>query len=168
MFYYKQETNYEAPQWMEGEYALKVHGRKITIERLGLADDDVPTKSHATCHKDDQFDIGEGAKVALDRLKEKKEETDAPIKIGDTVKIVDAGRTYSTAENFNDIPTAARYRYGVTPLEYMTCKVVGWYDNEKTMAIIEEDVGKQLGNPEYDMECYNGIYVIRVDGIKKV
>ena len=168
MFYYKQETNYEALKWMEGEYTLKVHGRKITIERLNSADDGVPTKSHATCHKDDQFDIGEGAKVVLDRLKEKKEETDAPIKIGDTVKIVDAGRTYSTVENFNDIPTAARYRYGVTPLEYMTCKVVGWYDNEKTMAIIEEDVGKQLGNPEYDVECYNGIYVIRVDGIKKV
>ena len=167
MFYYKQEENYEAPKWMEGVYTLKVHGRKITIERLSH-DDDVPAKSHATCHKDDQFDIGEGAKVALDRLKEKKEKADASIKIGDTVKIVDAGRTYSTFKDFNDISTAARYRYGVVPLNYMTCKVVGWYDDEKTMAIIEEDVGKKLGNPTYDMECYNGIYVIGVDGLKKV
>ena len=167
MFYYKQEANYEAPKWMEGEYTLKVHGRKITIERLNH-DDDAPTKSHATCHKDDQFDIGEGAKVALDRLKEKKEKADASIKIGDTVKIVDAGRTYSTVNNFKDIPTAACYRYGVTPLNYMICKVVGWYDNEKTKAIIEEDVGEQLGNPEYNMRCYNGIYVIGVDGLKKV
>lgn len=168
MFYYKQEANYEAPKWMEGEYTLKVHGRKITIERLSLSDNGAPTKSHATCHKDDQFDIGDGAKVALDRLKEKKEKTDAPIKIGDTVKVVDAGRTYSTVENFNDIPTAACYRYGVTPFKYMTCEVVGWYDNEKTMAIVKEDVGKQLGNPEYDMKCYDGIYVIGVDGLKKV
>lgn len=167
MFYYKQETNYEAPKWMEGEYTLKVHGRKITIERLSH-DDDAPTKSHATCHKDDQFDIGEGAKVALDRLNKKKEEADASIKIGDTVKIVDAGRTYSIVKNFKDIPTAARYRYGVTPFNYMICKVVGWYDNEKTKAIIEEDVGNQLGNPAYDMKCYNGIYVIGVDGLKKV
>lgn len=167
MFYYKQETNYEAPKWMEGEYTLKVHGRKITIERLSH-DDDAPTKSHATCHKDDQFDIGEGAKVALDRLNKKKEEADASIKIGDTVKIVDAGRTYSIVKNFKDISTAARYRYGVTPFNYMICKVVGWYDNEKTKAIIEEDVGNQLGNPAYDMKCYNGIYVIGVDGLKKV
>ena len=167
MFYCKYEENYEAPKWMEGEYTLKVHGRKITIERLSH-DDDVPAKSHATCHKDDQFDIGEGAKVALDRLKEKKEKADASIKIGDTVKIVDAGRTYSTVENFKDTPTAARYRYGVTPFNYMICKVVGWYDNEKTKAIIEEDVGKQLGNTEYDLKCYNGIYVIGVDGLKKV
>ena len=167
MFYYKQETNYEAPKWMEGEYTLKVHGRKITIERLNH-DDDAPTKSHATCHKDDQFDIGEGAKVALDRLKEKKEKADASIKIGDTVKIVDAGRTYSTVKGFNNISTAARYRYGVTPLKYTTCKVIGWFDDKKTMAIIEEDVGKQFGNPEYDMECHNGIYVIGVDGLKKV
>lgn len=72
MFYYKQETNYEAPQWMEGEYALKVHGRKITIERLGLADDDVPTKSHATCHKDDQFDIGEGQRWLWIDLKRRR------------------------------------------------------------------------------------------------
>ena len=168
MFYYKQEANYEAPKWMEGEYTLKVHGRKITIERLNH-DDDAPTKSHATCHKDDQFDIGEGAKAALDRLKETKEKADASIKIGDTVKIVDAGQTYSTIKNFKDIPTAARYRYGVTPFNYMICKVVGWYDNEKTKAIIEEDVGKQLGNPEYDkLRCHNGIYVIGVDGLKKV
>ena len=167
MFYYKQETNYEAPKWMEGVYTLKVHGRKITIERLSH-DDDAPTKSHATCHKDDQFDIGEGAKVALDRLKEKKEKADASIKIGDTVKIVDAGRTYSIVKGFNNISTAARYRYGVTPFNYMICKVVGWYDNEKTKAIIEEDVGEQLGNPAYDMRCYNGIYVIGVDGLKKV
>ena len=167
MFYYKQEMNYEAPKWMEGVYTLKVRGRKITIERLSH-DDDVPTKSHATCHKDDQFDIGEGAKVALDRLNKKKEEADASIKIGDTVKIVDAGRTYSTFKNFNDISTAARYRYGVIPLNYMTCKVVGWYDDNKTMAIVEEDMGKKLGNPEYDLKCYNGIYVIGVDGLKKV
>lgn len=167
MFYYKQETNYEAPKWMEGVYTLKVRGRKITIERLSH-DDDVPTKSHATCHKDDHFDIGEGAKAALDRLKDKKDKADATIEIGDTVKVVDAGRTYSTVKNFNDIPTAARYRYGVTPFKYMTCKVVGWYDNKKTMAIVEEDMGKQLGNPEYDLKCYNGIYVIGVDGLKKV
>lgn len=169
MFYYKQETNYEAPKWMEGEYKLKVHGRKITIERLSMADDGVPTKSHATCHKHDQFDIGEGAKVALDRLKDKKAEADAAIKIGDMVKVVYAGRALSALKDFDDHEFAARYRYGVSPSDGMIGKVVGWYDPEKTMAIVEEEVGKQFGNPTYArINCRNGVYVISIYGLVKV
>lgn len=170
MFYYKQETNYEAPKWMEGEYALKVHGRKITIERLSKTDDDVPTKSHATCHKDDQFDIGEGAKVALDRLKEKKDKADAAIKIGDTVKLARGGRAYTSIKHFDDAEFACRYRYGVSPLVGMEGKVIGWFSGvEEGMAVVEEDYGKNFGNPAYaHLGCYHGIYVIGADALKKV
>lgn len=169
MFYYKQETNYEAPKWMEGEYKLKVHGRKITIERLSVADDGVPTKSHATCHKHDQFDIGEGAKVALDRLKDKKAEADAAIKVGDTVKVINGGSAYSTIKNFGNPEFAARYRYGVTPYDGAIGKVIGWFDEEKTMAIVEERVGKQLGNSRFDtLRCCGGIYVVGLTGLVKV
>jgi len=169
MFYYKQETNYEAPKWMEGEYKLKVHGRKITIERLGVADDGVPTKSHATCHKHDQFDIGDGTKVALDRLKEKKAEADRQkFKVGDIVKVINAGSAYSSLKHFDESVWAARYRYGVTPYGGMIVKIVGWYDKEKTMAIVEEENGKQLGNPVYsNIRCYGGIYVIGVAGLAR-
>lgn len=167
MLYYKQETNYEAPKWMEGEYKLKVHGRKITIERLSVAENGVPTKSHATCHKHDQFDIGEGAKVALDRLKDKKAEP--KFKVGDMVKVINAGSAYSSLKHFDESVWAARYRYGVTPYGGMVAKVVGWYDKDKTMAIVEEESGKQLGNPVYsDIHCYDGIYVIGITGLVKV
>lgn len=167
MFYYKQETNYEAPKWMEGEYKLKVHGRKITIERLSVVDDGVPTKSHATCHKHDQFDIGDGAKVALDRLKDKKAE--AAIKVGDAVKVVYAGRSYTSIKHFDESTWAVRYRYGVTPFDGMIGKVVGWYDEDETLAIIEEVEGQQLGNPEYNnLHCYRGIYVVHTSGLVKV
>ena len=162
MFYYKQETNYEAPKWMEGVYTLKVHGRKITIERLNH-DDDAPTKSHATCHKDDQFDIGEGAKVALDRLKEKKEEK---LKVGDKVEIIDSGISYSTLDNV-DTKFAIRYRYGCVPINGTRGKIVGQYNDD--IVYVEVRTEKYLGDPDYtDLPCSNSIYAMGIKGLKKV
>ena len=163
MFYYKQETKYEAPKWMEGEYTLKVHGRKITIERLSLADDDVPTKSHATCHKDDQFDIGEGAKVALDRLKEKKEEK---LKVGDKVEIVDSGDSYATLDNV-DPKFAIRYRYGCIPIKGTMGRIVGWHNDD--IAYVEVRTQEYLGDPKYgNLHCNNSIYAMGISALKKV
>ena len=163
MFYYKQEANYEAPKWMEGEYTIKVHGRKITIERLSH-DDDVPTKSHATCHKDDQFDIGEGAKVALDRLKEKKEEP--KFKIGDKVEIIASGASYSTLYDV-DPKFAIRYRYGCVPINGTRGKIVGQYDD--SIVYVEVQTDKYLGDPNYtSLDCDNSIYAMGIQGLKKV
>lgn len=165
MFYYKQKTNYEAPKWMEGEYALKVHGRKITIERLSLADDDVSTKSHATCHKDDQFDIGEWVKVALNRLKEKKEEK---LKVGDKVEIVNAGDSY---QSLGDVSPkfATRYRYGCVPYSGDRGMIVGWHNQNKGIAYVKIHDGKYFGNPDYtDIPCNDGVYAVGIRGLKKV
>lgn len=164
MFYYKQETNYEAPKWMEGEYALKVHGRKITIERLSLTDDGAPTKSHATCHKDDQFDISEGAKVALDRLKEKKEEQ--KLKVGDIVEIVNAGDSYMMMDDIKP-EFAIRYRYGCVPYNGDKGKIVGWHNDR--IAYVEVCHGKYFGNSEYsNIPCGNGIFAMGITSLKKV
>lgn len=164
MFYYKQETNYEAPKWMEGEYKLKVHGRKITIERLSVADDGVPSKSHATCHKDDNFDIAEGAKVALDRLKDKKDNW--TLKVGDRVEIVKPGISYVTLDDV-DPKFASRYRYGCVPNNGTIGKVVGWYNDDIVYVEVHQD--KYFGNPEYiDLNCGKGIYAMGISAIKKV
>lgn len=164
MFYYKQETNYEAPKWMEGEYTLKVHGRKITIERLSVGDDGVPTKSHATCHKDDQFDIGEGAKVALDRL---KDEADEPkFKIGDKVKIIEAGISYATLDDV-DPKLAIRYRYGCVPNNGVVGKIIGWCNDN--IAYVEVHQDKYFGNPDYtDLILSDSVYAMDVAAIQKV
>ena len=163
MFYYKHEENYEAPKWMEGKYTLKVHGRKITIERLSH-DDDVPAKSHATRHKDDQFDIGEGAKVALDRLKEKKEEP--KFKIGDEVEIIASGASCATLDDV-DLKFAIRYRYGCVPVNGTRGKIVGWYNNY--IAYVEVHGDKYLGDPNYtSIDCNNSIYAMVIRGLKKV
>lgn len=165
MFYYKQETNYEAPKWMEGVYTLKVHSRKIIIERLSAADDDVPTKSHATCHKDDQFDIGEGAKVALDRLKERKEEK---LEIGDKVEIVNAGDSYQSLGEV-DPKFATRYCYGCTPYNGDRGRIVGWHNDNVRKAYVEIHNRKYVGNPEYsNIPCRDGIFVMGIKAIKKV
>ena len=162
MFYYKQETNYEAPKWMEGEYTLKVRGRKIIIERLSH-DDTVPTKSHATCHKDDQFDIGEGVKVALDRLKEKKEKK---FKVGDKVEIIDGGISYSQLDNV-DTKFAIRYRYGCVPINGTRGKIVGQYNDGIVYVEVYSD--NYFGNPDYaDLRCSNSIYAMGIKGLKKV
>ena len=162
MFYYKQEKNYEAPKWMEGEYTLKVHGRKITIERLSH-DDGAPTKSHATCHKDDQFDIGDGAKVALDRLKEKKE---GKLKVGDKVEIVDGGDSYATLDNV-DPKFAIRYRYGCIPIKGTMGRIVGWHNDN--IAYVEVRTQEYLGDPKYgNLHCNNSIYAMGIFALKKV
>ena len=164
MFYYKQEANYEAPKWMEGEYTLKVHGRKITIERLSTVANDVPIKSHATCHKDDQFDIGEGAKVALDRLKEKKE--GSKLKVGDEVEIIASGASCATLDDV-DPKFAIRYRYGCVPVKGTRGKIVGWYNDH--IAYVEVQADKYLGDPNYtSIDCNNSIYAMNIRGLKKV
>ena len=163
MFYFKQETSYEAPKWMEGVYTLKVRGRKITIERLSH-DDDAPTKSHATCHKDDQFDIGEGAKVALDRLKEKKKEP--KFEIGDEVEIIASGASCATLDDV-DPKFAIRYRYGCVPVNGTRGKIVGWYDDN--IVYVEVRTEKYLGDPEYaNLCCCDSIYAMGIRGLKKV
>ena len=163
MFYFKQEANYEAPKWMEAEYTLKVHGRKITIERLSTVAHDVLFKSHATCHKDDRFDIGEGAKVALDRLKEKKEEK---LKVGDEVEIIASGASCATLDDV-DPKFAIRYRYGCVPVNGTRGKIVGWYND--SIAYVEVKADKYLGDPNYtSIDCNNSIYAITIRGLKKV
>lgn len=163
MFYYKQEASYEAPRWMEGEYTLKVRGRKITIERLSH-DDDAPIKSHATCHKDDQFDISEGAKVALDRLKEKKEEQ--KLKVGDIVEIVNAGDSYMMMDDIKP-EFAIRYRYGCVPYNGDKGKIVGWHNDR--IAYVEVCHRKYFGNSEYsNIPCGNGIFAMGITSLKKV
>ena len=163
MFYYKQENRYEAPKWMEGEYTLKVHGRKITIERLSTVANDVLFKSHATCHKDDQFDIGEGAKVALDRLKEKKEEK---LKVGDEVESIASGASRATLDDV-DPKFAIRYRYGCVPVNGTRGRIVGWYND--SIVYVEVQADKYLGDPNYTfLDCDNSIYAMNIRGLKKV
>lgn len=74
-------------------------------------------KAVAKCSTDDEFDFNIGAKLAFERL-EALEKQDKEIKVGDYVKVVDRGKTYTTyiekvkelSEGNADVMT--KFRYG--------------------------------------------------------
>ena len=78
----------------------------------------------AICHKDDEFKVGSGIAIAYSRAKEAKDEYDAKqeekkIKVGDVVKVVDAGQNFSSyyekvaeiCQKINNMYACARYAY---------------------------------------------------------
>lgn len=73
-------------------------------------------KAVAKCSPDDEFDFNIGAKLAFERL-EALEKQDKEIKVGDLVKVVDRGKTYTTytekvkelSEGNADVMTKFRY-----------------------------------------------------------
>lgn len=87
-----------APKLMEGKYSLNVKGNKIVVTKHFSEFD---RKTIVKCSPEDKFDIGEGIKVAMQRLLE-----DDEIRVGDTVKIVNPGFGNATMpyELFKDVP----------------------------------------------------------------
>lgn len=161
-----------APKNIKGDYDLSIHGNKIV-----LVDNTDGTTVEARCHPHDNFDIGEGMKEAFKKLNEKreeilkvKEEEDKKIKVGDWVEVVNPGMSYSTLydffENNNIMQYATRYRYAVTPNDGVKGRVVAMKDE---IYVIEVSQDYELGNKNYEgLNCYNTIYLIGYDGLKKV
>ena len=161
-----------APKNIKGDYDLSIHGNKIV-----LVDNADGTTVEARCHPHDNFDIGEGMKEAFKRLNVKreedckyKEEKDKEIKVGDWVEVVNPGMSYSTLydffENNNLMKYATRYRFAVTPNNGVKGRVVAMKDE---IYVIEVNEDYEFGNKNYEgLNCYNTIYLIGYDGLKKV
>lgn len=166
------KPNNNSPKNIKGDYILSIHGNKIS-----LVDSADGTTVEAKCHPDDNFDIGEGMKEAFKKLNEKreeilkvKEEEDKKIKVGDWVEVVNPGMSYSTLcdffENNNIMQYATRYRYAVTPNDGVKGRVVAMKDE---IYVIEVSQDYEFGNKNYEgLNCYNTIYLIGYDGLKKV
>lgn len=162
-----QETkpNNRAPKNIKGDYDLSIHGNKIV-----LVDNTDGTTVEARCHPHDNFDISEGIKETFKKLNEKREETNKKIEVGDWVEIVTPSLTFSTLDAFfkdnNLMQYAARYRYAVTPNEGIQGRVVAIQEGK---CVIEVNNDYELGNENCaGMNCYDTIYVISYDGLKKV
>ena len=78
----------------------------------------------AICHRDDEFKVESGIALAYGRAKQAKDEYDAKqeekkIKVGDVVKVVDAGQNFSSyyekvaeiCQKINNMYACARYAY---------------------------------------------------------
>ena len=152
----------KAPGGIVGDYTLSIEGNKITLIDVN------GVEVFARCHPEDVFDVGEGVREAFNKLKEKREDK---IKVGDWVEVIDNGCSYSTsAEVFkeNDIlHYAARFRYGVIPLNGMKGRVMFITDNN--IAVVEERMGSYYGDSKFsELKCHNAIYLIGLQGLRKV
>lgn len=147
-----------APKELEGTYAFTIKGNTVMFET------NRGEIIKVRCHSEDEFDISEAIKVALNKVK---------IEIGDMVRIVNPGESYTTnCKLFNPVQAdhfyyAARFRYGVVPKLNTVGKVVDIL--EQGIYMIEVKGEHLLNNDDYkDLVCDNAIYLMGKNGIEKV
>ena len=154
------KPNPDAPKDVEGSYALTVNGRTTTLS-------DGKDKVSVTCHVDDNFDVGEGVRQCFEKMKKEREKK---IQIGDMVEIINSGDSYSQyAKYFNNegmSEYAPYFRYGVVPKEGVKGKVlhIDKYDH----ALIQTEADEKYGDSRYGGDCFGGLYIIGLDGLRKV
>ena len=169
----KPKANNNVPKSIKGDYDVSVHGNKIV-----LVDKKDGTTVEAKCHPDDNFDIGEGIKEAFKKLNEKreeirraKEEEKKKIKVGDWVEVVKPGKAYTTIvnlfEKYGIRAYAPYFRYGVVPVKGVSGKVL--LVDEYNHVVFETVRDMAYGDDEYGKSSVdNGVYVVGIDGLRKV
>lgn len=151
------------PEPMEGKYSLNVKDNKIVVTKHFSEFD---RRTMVRCSPEDEFDIGEGIKIAMQQLLE-----DDEISVGDTVKIVNPGLGSATMSYgfFKDVPLeyVVNFRYGVVPEKGEVGKVVQFLSNNA--ALVQVNFGHYAGNEEYNgLYCGKPVYCIYTNGLKKI
>ena len=151
-----------APKNIEGTYTLTIEGKTITI-----TDSSGHTKT-ANCAPDDTFNLGEGIKLAMNRLHDKT------IRVGDIVTVTRPGKCYSTyvswiERNVKSIREAALYRYhesieadGEYRVLYMAEH--GRDFDDGVLCYIQTYVVYPRG----ELEDYAPCYLIKIKGVEKI
>ena len=173
------KPNNNVPKSIKGDYDMSIHGNKIV-----LVDKKDGTTVEAKCHPEDNFDIKNGIEEAFKKLNEKRariceaEELEKQkIKIGDWVEVIYPGESFSSMSDFfnryNLEHYATRYRFGVTPKKGTKGRIVeivkatDYYDFNYYVVEVPKD--PQYGDENYsDLSCYDAIYIIGKDGVRKV
>lgn len=155
----------KAPKDIVGDYTLSIKDNRITLR------DKDGVEVFARCHPEDVFDVGEGVREAFKYLNKKRKGNEKKnIKVGDWVEVIDNGCSYSTSawvfEENDILHYAARFRYGVTPLNGMEGRVMFITDNN--IAVVEERMGSYYGDSKFsELKCHNAIYLIGLQGLRK-
>lgn len=110
------DFNYIAKTITADEFVKSYAVNKIVITRKGrkvTAEDQDGNHASARCCPEDTFDFYEGARLALERLEEKTRK----IKEGDTVRIINTGKVFTTlpVAYFTTDDELRRYAFGATP-----------------------------------------------------
>ena len=154
----------EAPKEISGDYTVKIDKKNVVVK-----DNKTGISAKAKCHPDDDFNLEEGLKICLDRIKEKID-ANKEIQIGDMVEIVSPGESYSQLKRgdtpFIPLHIAMRYRYGVSP-DPKDVGTVVYIENN--IYFIEMLSKPYLGYSYYnDLTCDNPIYAMNKRGIQKI
>ena len=139
----------------EGGYTVNIYGQTITVT------DSKGNIGTSHCHPDDAFDIKTGFEIAMDRCLKNRNE----IGVGDTVKIVNNGGSYTTftnwvVKNVDDKCLIAKYAYNKPPENGAQC-IVEIVD--KTISFGRELDVAYIRNVVTD-ECY----LISIKSLEKV
>lgn len=168
-----------AKDWQEGSYTVRVTGNLVEASKVhkDTVDGHVCYKkssAQAKCDPEDEFSLSMGVALAMDRLN--KELGKDKIEVGDKVKIVNSGLSYTShtdwiKKNINDVGLAACFVYGQIPDEdntvYVVKAIAPWdtrYDVDKKLAYVQEYFVYSDGKVSDDEACY----LIEVDGLEKV
>lgn len=154
----------------EGYYTVYVKDNKVVVTKhkdrtpRSLASGD--KQEIVRCHPDDEFNLGEAVNIAVNRIAE-----DDVIRVGDTVKIINAGKGNAKlpAGYFKKVPLEyiVKFRYGVVPEEGEVGKVVHIID--ENYVLIQTHSGKYEGNKEFQcIDCPSPVYVAGIKGLKKI
>ena len=139
------KPNNNAPKSIKGDYDLSIHGNKIV-----LVDNVDGVTIETKCHPEDNFDIGIGMTEAFNKLNAKKEEIkkrkllDQKIKVGDTIKVIDAGYGYTQYYQwlpYDSFELIKKFDFGRRLTEGMigTVKYIGKHPNDNATLIYFED-----------------------------
>lgn len=168
-----------AKDWQEGSYTVRVKGNLVEASKVhkDMVDSYICYKkssAQAKCDPEDEFSLSMGVALAMDRLN--KELSKDKIEVGDKVKIVNSGLSYTIhtdwiKKNINDVGLAACFVYGQIPDEdntvYVVKAIAPWdtrYDVDKKLAYVQEYFVYSDGKVSDDEACY----LIEVDGLEKV
>lgn len=157
---FKFEANPNAPKDIEGGYTLTVNGRTVSLS-------DGKDKVEVTCYYEDNFDIGEGVRQCFEKLKEEREKK---IRVGDKVEVINSGSSCSQYvkyfKNEEMFEYAPYFRYGVVPMEGTKGQVLHIDKCDCALIRVEED--KKYGDFRYGGDCFGGLYIMELDGLRKV
>ena len=171
----------QANDWQEGSYTVRVMGNLVEASKVykDTVDGHICYKkssAQAKCDPEDEFSLSMGVALAMDRLN--KELGKDKIEVGDKVKIVNSGLSYTTyapwiKKNINDVGLAACFAYSRIPKEddtvYVVKAIAPWGTEH------EEDKDKKLAYVQQYFKFSNDkisdnevCYLMRIDGLEKV
>lgn len=174
----------QAKDWQEGSYIVYVKGNSVTAMKdyrgkCGSRTYFGQKSAEARCNPEDEFSLSMGVALAMDRLNKKlAEANDKTIKVGDKVKIKDAGLSYTIytdwiKKNIDSVGLAACYAYNQTPeandTVYIIKAIAPWdtkyeENKDKKLAYIQRCFKYHNGKVSDDEVCY----LMRIDGLEKV